>query len=387
MAFAGLPDDTPLESIVSRIADGIRSLQHSRYTGAAAVTVYLYDLFITLDSEVEFVWSTFHFTIPNALYLLNRYVGLAFFINTIYDLAGFRTNLSEAYCRKPTQVVGFVLAHLSWTAIMAMRASALWCQTRVMVRIIWVLWVCTMGIVIATSVVSHLETVGGIIYEPLINSCIPTTNPRIMAMVMVAPTIYELFLTVLTTMRTFQYRSILGNSSVSPVLQILIRDGVIYFIMSTTIAVANILSWYFLPISHAFIFLYLYWGLVAALISRFVLNLRLTSRRNPFIGETTAGIMMDPQTTIRPARTTELPNNTTTQVHTVTDIGYIDEQEMSGGSWDKISTEQGHVNADQSSEVIREEGEDSSAEDPIYLRPIKPRRRREEDSTGLEAVS
>jgi hypothetical protein len=142
------------------------------------------------NPQVELIWSNFHPTIPNLLYILNRYVCLGFFINAIYgtsctndcdlscqpwrhirrlvfvdiydiiDIAGFRPHLSESYCRKPAQVIGFILAHLCWTSIMALRVSALWSQNKPLVRVIWILWVGTMGTVITTAVRSYMQVIG-----------------------------------------------------------------------------------------------------------------------------------------------------------------------------------------------------------------------------------
>ncbi|PVG04239.1 hypothetical protein CPB86DRAFT_209693 [Serendipita vermifera] len=261
MASAGMTDDA---TIFRQLVRGMLSLQDSRYTSAAAVTVWMYDIFLTLDIEVEFIWSDFQFTIPNALYILNRYGCLGFFLVTIYDLAGYRSDQSESYCRKGLQVVGFVIAHLCWTIIMTLRVTALWSQNKMLVRTIWVLWACTICAITIMASMAHIQVSGGIVYDPTIRMCVPTTIlPPVMTTSPIAPALYELLLTVLTIVKIYNHGSIVGDSYISPLMRTLTRDGVIYFVMSNALAIANLLCWNLLPPSHSLILLYLYWGVVA----------------------------------------------------------------------------------------------------------------------------
>jgi hypothetical protein len=43
----------PVEALIRMLIDGIKSLQDCRYTSAAAVTIYVYDVFLTFDAEVR----------------------------------------------------------------------------------------------------------------------------------------------------------------------------------------------------------------------------------------------------------------------------------------------------------------------------------------------
>lgn len=354
MASASGPGHDPLDAI-RQLVRGMQSLRDSQYTSAAAATIWVYDIFLTFDLEAQFLWSGFHLTIPNILYLLNRYISLGFFLNAIYDIAGFRGDLSESYCKKGTQTIAFILAHFCWTGIMLLRVNALWSQNRWLVRVLWVFWACTMGAIIATTWLSHVQYSAGLIYSPIVRMCVPTTAPPpVMAVSPVAPTFYELVMTILTIVKTYRHRALVGDSYISPLLRTLTLDGVIYFVMSSAIAMANILCWNLLPSSHSLILLYLYWGLVATLMSRLVLNLRFTSRHRGFTGETTAGITYDSRFSFRPNRTSEVPATATTRINV--DADDIDLQGLGHRVHDKRDVERGDVSDNQKSELPHTEG-------------------------------
>ncbi|PVG04238.1 hypothetical protein CPB86DRAFT_810097 [Serendipita vermifera] len=317
MTHPSIPADASFDSIMDYLIDGMESLQCWRYTGAAAATIYVYDIFLTIDMEVEFIWSSFHFTFPNVLYLLNRYVGLGFFLNIIYGFAGFRPPLSDAYCRKITPAVAFVLSHFCWTAIMALRVSALWSREKLLVCLVWVAWLCTVCIVIATTVVSYIRVIDNIIYNSTIDLCVPTKPlPSIMAIAPISSTTYELILTILTVIKTFRHFSTINGSYGSPLLHVLFRDGVIYFIVSTAIAIVNIFCWKLLSPNRSMVTFFLYWSLVSVFVSRLFVNLRDISRHNPLIGETTANISFNTDYILKRRNNTTMCN---TQYRTETE--------------------------------------------------------------------
>ncbi|PVG04240.1 hypothetical protein CPB86DRAFT_792953 [Serendipita vermifera] len=384
MASASGPGHDPLDAI-RQLVRGMQSLRDSQYTSAAAVTIWVYDIFLTFDlegclSRPFTKWTTldeispvlsFVGAIPmvgisshdsqyivsfESLYLFGlfpeRYLwydhfykvlfAIVFVIFMVVHIAGFRGDLSESYCKKGTQTIAFILAHFCWTGIMLLRVNALWSQNRWLVRVLWVFWACTMGAIIATTWLSHVQYSAGLIYSPIVRMCVPTTAPPpVMAVSPVAPTFYELVMTILTIVKTYRHRALVGDSYISP-------------LMSSAIAMANILCWNLLPSSHSLILLYLYWGLVATLMSRLVLNLRFTSRHRGFTGETTAGITYDSRFSFRPNRTSEVPATATTRINV--DADDIDLQGLGHRVHDKRDVERDDVNDNQKSELAHTEG-------------------------------
>ncbi|KAG8820840.1 hypothetical protein FRC19_008560 [Serendipita sp. 401] len=316
MAGGLTPSPAELMESLRQLIVALHSLQASRYTSAAAATIYVYNIFLTFGDEVEYFWSRLKFTFPDLLYIINRYVCLAFFLNTVYDLAGFRPDLTEEYCRKYTEVIGFVLVHMGWTGVMTIRVSALWQEHPRLVKLIWFLWAITLVTLTVLGSLSCKQVVAGMTYNRYIRMCAPASSPRILASTPIGPTTYELFLTTLTLIKAYSLSKHAKVSQTPILLRVLTRDGVSYFVLSTLLSLANIISWYLLPASLMYLFLYLYWALGSTVIAALVLNLRQTYYRGlsgesmTFGPEVSANITFDPSATTEKARERRVSHRT-----------------------------------------------------------------------------
>lgn len=275
MTAVATPSLANLADLIKQFITAVDNLQSCRFTSAAAATIYVYNIVLTFDEEVEYFWTKFKLTFPNLLYISNRYVILGFFLNAVYDLAGFHGPFSDAYCKKNIQVIGFTLAHLGWTSIMTLRVVALWRANKHLVRLIWFLWLCTMTAICVLTYYSYRAVIETMSYNVYIRICAPENNPSIMLAAPIPPTLYELFLTILTLIKTFHVVKA-TKSTASPLLHVLARDGVIYFVLATVISTTNIIAWHALPGALTYLLLYLYWALLSTFIARLVLNLRKT---------------------------------------------------------------------------------------------------------------
>ncbi|KAG8836283.1 hypothetical protein FRC17_007433 [Serendipita sp. 399] len=120
-----------------------------------------------------------------------------------------------------------------------------------------------MAVIIALAIVTYFKLIEHMSYNPYVRSCVPASNPKIMMMTPIAPTVYELFLTVLTLIKTYKILSNMPGCETPSLVGALISLG-------------NLVSWHFLPSSLMSLFLYLYWSLLSSCIARLVLNLRRT---------------------------------------------------------------------------------------------------------------
>lgn len=262
-------------ALLANLVEVISGLQATRYTSAAAAAIYVYNIFLTLDQEIEYFWKGFKFTLPNLLYICNRYLCLGFFLLATHDLAGFHDDFDDNYCRQYHGSIGFIFAHLSWTLILSLRVVALWKSHKHVVRLVWAIWACTMTAITVIVCVSSWQMAAITVYNPYIKMCASPAIPKLLAASPIAPTLYELFLTILTVIKSYNFVKA-SRSKAPPLLFVLMRDGVSYFVVSTTIAFGNMISWFLLPSALFSIFIYLYWALVSTVISRLVLNLRRT---------------------------------------------------------------------------------------------------------------
>ncbi|KAG8765448.1 hypothetical protein FRC15_006988, partial [Serendipita sp. 397] len=272
MAAAG----PSLADQLRQLEETLLALQASRYTSATAATIFVYDILLTFDDEVQFFWRKFRFTFPNILYIINRYVGLGFFLIPIYDYAGFHGDFSDAHCSRFSGLIGFGLAHLGWTGIMTIRVSALWQSHPRLIRLTWCLWVCTMVTIVGLGTVTYFKLIEHMTYNPIIRICASMSSPKILMATPITPTVYELFLTVLTLIKAYGILSRIPGRESPSLLRILARDGVAYFVIGSIISLGNLIAWHFLPSSLMALLLYLYWALLSSCIARLVLNLRQT---------------------------------------------------------------------------------------------------------------
>ncbi|KAG8836297.1 hypothetical protein FRC17_007447 [Serendipita sp. 399] len=114
----------------------------------------------------------------------------------------------------------------------------------------------------------------GMTYNPYIRMCAPASSPKVLAATPIAPTAYELFLTSLTLLKSYDISKHSKMSETPLLLRVVARDGVAYFILSTLLSLGNMISWHLLPPSLMYLLLYLYWALLSTVIAALVLNLR-----------------------------------------------------------------------------------------------------------------
>ncbi|KAI0829051.1 hypothetical protein BC628DRAFT_1417409 [Trametes gibbosa] len=69
--MATLPQE--LQDELTALTLGLDGVQSTRYLTIAATTCLLYDMFLTLDQEVEYFWKTGRWSLSRVLFFLNRY--------------------------------------------------------------------------------------------------------------------------------------------------------------------------------------------------------------------------------------------------------------------------------------------------------------------------
>ncbi|CCA77623.1 hypothetical protein PIIN_11600 [Serendipita indica DSM 11827] len=80
----GAQDAPDVSQVVAQLAKAISGLQICRFSNAAAAAIYIWGIFTSLDDEMEYFWSSFRWTLPNILYILNRYICVWFFLILMY---------------------------------------------------------------------------------------------------------------------------------------------------------------------------------------------------------------------------------------------------------------------------------------------------------------
>lgn len=121
------------------------------YITVCSAAILVYDYFLTLPDEVQYVWRT-HWCLGKVLYLSSKYLILVVFLVELHWITS--RNISEAECRIFNTILhySYLLAVIAAENIMTLRVWALWHQR---------LWVtimlgclCVVGIVLGFKDIS-----------------------------------------------------------------------------------------------------------------------------------------------------------------------------------------------------------------------------------------
>lgn len=254
-------------------------LQFARYTTVALSTLYLYDILLTLDVEVALIWSHISFNLLNVLYITNRYVGYVFFVIIMYNLPGFHSDLSDAYCKIPMDLVGIFIAYAAWTGIMNIRVCAIYRQKWRLVMVLRLLWAGAMGALFASLFLTYKESAPRA-YSAETLLCLITSNSNTMKTIPIGPAVYEIILTFLTVLKSFDFSDDASDTTLPFVYRVLAREGMAYFMISMMITLIIMIYWYLFPGSSVLLLLLCYWGVMSPLLARLVLRLKTAHQVN-----------------------------------------------------------------------------------------------------------
>lgn len=275
---------------IMTLVNVIEDLRITRYTNAAATTLYVHDIFVTMDQEVEHIWTRLSFDLPTIFYIINRYICLPFFLFGTYAFAGFHDPFTDDECKQGKQMIGLVLATVAGSGVMTIRVCALWRQTKWLVRTVWALWTCLIVITVVNLYMIREKVNPGITYNAYIGMCVAAVSPLLLAVSPIPPTVYTLCLTLLTIIKAFNFQGYSSGLTLPRLYHVLARDGVAYFVISGVISIGNMTNWLASPPSRLTCFLYLYWACSSIVISRMVLNLRAIYMRSLLDQTVTDGI-------------------------------------------------------------------------------------------------
>ncbi|PVG04934.1 hypothetical protein CPB86DRAFT_692599 [Serendipita vermifera] len=266
---------TGLADSWKEVVAGAKLLAASRYTICATTTLFVYDIVLTIVDEVELVWRRNLWTFPTLLYIGNRYVALASILLMCYEMLPLRPPL----CKQGFGIVGFSVGVASWTGIMSLRVTALWRDNKFVVRLVWIVWGIVVAIMTTGALVVYASLLSTLQYNPITGSCTGIVTTHIQLALPVVHTIFVIFLTVLTVLRAYQYPTPLRSlKDVSTVANLLLRDGIVYFLVVLILSIASGISWLVLPVESSvnrlYLFVYLNWSIFSLIVTRLFLRLR-----------------------------------------------------------------------------------------------------------------
>jgi len=230
---------------VSFIASAIHDIQAIRYSQLASGTIILFDHLVTLDDEVEFIWRR-PWSLGKGLFILNRYYSLISVIVNTYGL--FSPHLSHSFCLNFFRWQGWtgLIAGMIAEVILQMRLYALYSLNKKVLALMGSCFIIATAASAAVmgTVLSNL-TATAVPLTPNLIFCVPFNISHHFFAFWIPMLAFETLLCGLALYKGYET----FRSSTSPyrsgqrLVNILIRDSVLYFLIMFATYLTNLLVW------------------------------------------------------------------------------------------------------------------------------------------------
>jgi len=206
----------------------------------AALVITLYDHFLTLDLEVEYIWKR-RWSNLKALFLLARYFGDFLLISIC--VVFLNRNVGSMFCNIGLKFVGTgsMVIILITQVIMQTRIKAMY--GKIMSRLITIFWILeTMGVLglgIASLLVIDVTpyTLQGI------RMCNPTYLPHYAFLFWVPIIVFETFLFSLALRMAYHNYLEIGSLLGVSLFHVILRDNFIFFVCAFAIYIITAVTW------------------------------------------------------------------------------------------------------------------------------------------------
>jgi len=222
-------------------------LTSAQIIASVAVALLYYDYFLTFTREVEWIWLAPHkLSWASAFFFVNRYLSFFGHMPYVYEFFSFRNDLArlpiciglrnfrENACYVTQISVGFFLVA---------RTYALWNKNK---YILWLLIISLAAVVIYVLVIfilNHREYEDNIPGAILPYTClfeISTASSYRLLSAWLGVLLFDALVFFISVYKVSQY----ARKERSPILYILLRDGIVYFAIASLACVAVVLTFW-----------------------------------------------------------------------------------------------------------------------------------------------
>lgn len=267
--------DPVLQSIVDSVEYAAPIVRASQYLTLSGCSFLLYDYFLTLAQEIEFIWKAPKSTI-SIIYLTNRYIIPVILAIDIYDRLGLASSPSVTFCKAWVWIEGYttVLSFMTMHGLVAMRVNALLGGGNRVKTFLWAIWliysVSTLGL-LGVGLWNGYST---LTVEPYFNVCFEEIWDSLW-IVWLPSLLLESALFFLTTLKAIKEAS---RNVYHPISTILYRDGILYFLAIAVATMFSMFVWLFGSSLHEGLAKYWATAVVNVAGCRLVLNLKMNGR-------------------------------------------------------------------------------------------------------------
>ncbi|KAH7094035.1 hypothetical protein BKA62DRAFT_721459 [Auriculariales sp. MPI-PUGE-AT-0066] len=242
-----------------------RHVQSWKYAFIASFALLMFDWFITLDIEIEHIWQRQR-SVFTYVWVSLRYGPIAFLTVTTYIF--FQTSWEPEVC-KPWSVVPSVMIFcvlLTVHVVFALRTYALYSRAR------WVMYILAFGLIAETATMIWTAIDEFQTRLPKGYGCMPGSPRTVPGLVVwTAPFLFDVTVFGLTLYRTIQF---IRNRKDIPIVQVMIRDGVVFFGLMVVSYGSNIVLYLSMPVGLQDVNAALSVALTVICTQRIVFNLR-----------------------------------------------------------------------------------------------------------------
>ncbi|CAE6417605.1 unnamed protein product [Rhizoctonia solani] len=230
----------------------------SKCLAIAGFCILCYDHSLTLSEEVEFIWKQKRSLVSTAFALI-RYVTPLVLIIDLYDKGGLTHYIPDAFC------LGWYYGETVWNLCAFALIHGL--------------------VALRIAYKYQVEFSYTVAYSTLFRVCFSQISSHLWACWLPA-LVFESFLFILTLIKAIEHSRQKINT---PVLYVLYRDGIVYFLVICCCSIFNMMVWLLAPPTLAALSKYFVLAIIPTMGSRLILNLR-SSRREDIMptGRTTA---------------------------------------------------------------------------------------------------
>ncbi|TDL18500.1 hypothetical protein BD410DRAFT_900816 [Rickenella mellea] len=280
----------------------VRDSQTVDRSGVAAIACLVYDIFITIDQEVDYVWKS-RWTIPKYLYLWARYFAL--FIQIVATAEQTSTQVTNKVCAGWAYFEGITgqMLVMGIELLLMLRVWALYKRDRRMLYILVALYIAE---VTANTVILGMALPGLTSVAPLrtlfppgfpLSGCLPTSVPKFFFSYWIPTLVFEGILFILMFIN---FVRLAREHTPMPLLKRFFRDGTVYYAVIFAALLVQVLLYEL--VNSALSEVAIGWQLTMFSImgSRLVLNLRAASV-GPADNETVELVDLSMHSHVRPA--------------------------------------------------------------------------------------
>ncbi|KIJ40907.1 hypothetical protein M422DRAFT_780568 [Sphaerobolus stellatus SS14] len=265
--FALIP--SPME--LHYLENAIRAREAARFLSIAATVTLFYDHLLLLDQEVRLIWRA-EGSRWKLAFLLNRYIVPACLVIAAYQESLISvTGYSDTVCK-----VVFSILPLMGTVSLAIsnsfvffRIYAIWGYNPTILRILVATYVCTYLATLCLAITAlSTETIPRIFYSEILKECTITGKLPLLAATWAVPLLLDVVLVALTVLNSLFRPLSIESSSLSMEL---LQDGAVYFVISLSLRIFNVVVYTSLDVIYATLPAVLIWAGITTVMNRMIL--------------------------------------------------------------------------------------------------------------------